>query len=284
MTSGRLLTHPARARHRFLELALQPEPLIDLTEVSLVIALEEYPALHVDRYLRQLDSWSAAIRERLEGCADVSRAIDEINRLLFEQEGFHGEADDYYNPHTAFMNEVLDRHAGLPITLSILYLELSRRVGVSTAGVALPGHFLVKVSLADSDLLIDPFDGGRVLTTLECQKLLDEVYGGGVLLREHHLRSESKRKILARLLCHLKSVYLMHDNPEGALASVDRLLILDQNDPYEIRDRAMLAMQTHRYTEALESLQNYLALRPQAEDRSAILEHVEFLRSWLQQN
>lgn len=284
MTSARLLTHPATARHRFAELALQPEPLIDLTEVALVIALEEYPGLEVECYLRQLDRWSVAIRERLEGCADISRAIDQINRLLFEQEGFHGETDDYYSPHTAFMNEVLDRHIGLPITLSILYLEVSRRVGVHIAGVALPGHFLVKVSSPGGDMLIDPFDGGRVLTSLECQKLLDEVFGGGVRLREHHLRSESKRRILARLLCHLKSVYLRRDDPEGALASVDRLLILDQNDPYEVRDRATLAMQTHRYTEALQSLQRYLSLRPEAEDRHAIREHIECLRSWLQQN
>lgn len=284
MTSGRVLTHPATARHRFAELALQPEPLIDLTEVALVIALEEYPGLEIERYLRQLDRWSAAIRERLEGCADIGRAIDEINRLLFEQEGFHGEAGDYYNPHTAFMNEVLDRHIGLPITLSILYLEVSRRVGVNIAGVALPGHFLVKVSTPGGDLLIDPFDGGRVLTAQECQKLLDEVFGGGVKLREHHLRSESKRQILARLLCHLKSVYLVQDDPVGALASVDRLLILDENDPYEVRDRAMLAMQTHRYSEALESLQRYLVLRPGAEDRQAIIEHIDCLRSWLLRN
>jgi regulator of sirC expression with transglutaminase-like and TPR domain len=284
MTAGRLLTHPATARHRFLTIAQTPESRLDLTEASLVVALEEYPALQVDQYLRQLDGWSDAIRERIGNTRDIIRVVHEINRFLFEQEGFHGEADDYYDPRTAFMNEVLDRHAGLPITLSILYIELSRRVGLPISGVALPGHFLVKVSSIGGDMLIDPFDNGRVLTTKECQKLLDEVYGGGVRLREHHLRSHSKREILAKLLSHLKSVYLTHDNPEGALASVDRLLILDESDAYEVRDRAMLAMQTHRYAEALQSLERYLMLMPHAEDRNAILQHIACLRSWLLKN
>jgi regulator of sirC expression with transglutaminase-like and TPR domain len=284
MTAGRLLTHPAMARQRFLELAHRPESLLDLTEASLVIALEEYPGLEVDRYLRQMDAWSKAIRERIEGCSDIARIIEEINRFFFEQEGFHGEGSDYYDPRTAFLNEVLDRHAGLPITLSIIYIELCRRVGVQTSGVALPGHCLVRVSAAGEDILIDPFDDGRVLTAVECQKLLDQVFGGGVRLSEHHLRNCSKRQVLAKLLSHLKAVYMTHDDFDGALASIDRLLILDENDPYEMRDRAMVAMRTHRYSEALESQERYLALLPHAEDRRAILEHIACLRSWLIKN
>ena len=284
MTAGRLLTHPATARQRFVEIARRPEDRLDLTEASLVIALEEYPSLEVERYLAQLDNWSAAILARAEGSHDVVRLVDEINRFFFEQEGFHGEASDYYDPRTAFMNEVLDRHAGLPITLSIVYIELSRRVGVPSSGVALPGRFLVRISSLEHDILVDPFDDGRVLTTLECQKLLDEVYGGGVMLREHHLRECSKREILARLLSHLKSVYLTHDDLDGAFSSVDKLLILDQSDAWEVRDRALLAMQTHRYGDALESLERYLALMPHAEDRAAISEHIAVIKSWLIRN
>lgn len=275
------MTHPAVARQRFLEIAQRSEEQIDLTEGSLVIALEEYPGLEVERYLAQLDSWGAAILERTDGARDPARLIQEVNRFLFEQEGFHGEAADYYDPRTAFLNEVLDRHAGLPITLSIVYIELSRRVGIPSSGVALPGRFLVRVASGGEQILVDPFDEGRVLTTAECQKLLDEVYGGGVQLREHHLRTCSRHEVLARLLSHLKSVYLTQNNLEGAFASVERLLVLDQGDAYEVRDRALLAMQTHRYSEALESLERYLILMPYAEDRGAVLEHVNFLKSWL---
>src|SRR5688500_17665019 len=143
--------------------------------------------------MAQLDSWGAAILERADGARDPARLIQEVNRFLFEQEGFHGEAADYYDPRTAFLNEVLDRHAGLPITLSIVYIELSRRVGIPSSGVALPGRFLVRVAAGGEQILVDPFDEGRVLTTAECQKLLDEVYGGGVQVREHHLDRKSTR-------------------------------------------------------------------------------------------
>src|SRR5688572_2463404 len=160
MTAGRLLTHPATARQRFLEIAHRSDELVDLTEGSLVIALEEYPALEVQRYMAQLDSWGAAILERADGARDPARLIQEVNRFLFEQEGFHGEAADYYDPRTAFLNEVLDRHAGLPITLSIVYIELSRRVGIPSSGVALPGRFLVRVAAAGEQILVDPFDEG----------------------------------------------------------------------------------------------------------------------------
>jgi regulator of sirC expression with transglutaminase-like and TPR domain len=134
------------------------------------------------------------------------------------------------------------------------------------------------------EILIDPFDGGRVLTTLECQRILDEVYGGGVRLREHHLRSVSRRQVLSRLLAHLKSLYLARHDLEGALASADRLLILDDRDPYEVRDHGLLAMQTHHYHEAIADFERYLELMPHAEDREAIRERVAYLRAWLVRN
>ena len=120
MTSGRVLTHPAFARKRFREIAGLPEPSLDLVEASLVIALEDDPGIAIDRYLQQVNEWTDAIRERLEGSRHVERIVDSINRLLFEEEGFHGEDEDYYDPRSALLNATLDTHAGLPITLSIL--------------------------------------------------------------------------------------------------------------------------------------------------------------------
>ena len=283
-SSGRLLTHPAAARQRFIEIAGLSDDRIDLTEASLIVALEEYPALQVARYLDQIDRWSDAIRARVVGSHDIDRIVDEINRLLFDQEGFHGEATDYYDPRSAFLNEVLDRHAGLPLTLSIVYIEVSRRLGIEMSGVALPGRFLVKVAGVWGEILIDPFDEGRVLTTIECQRIMDEVYGGGVKLREHHLRSVARRQVLSHLLAHLKSVYLAREDLEGALASADRLLILDDRDPYEVRDHAHLAMQTHRYEEAIADFERYLELMPHADDREAIREQIAYLRGWLERN
>ena len=284
MQCGKVLTHPALARRRFQELAGRPDPLLDLVEASLVIALEENPAVDIERHLTEVESWSSAVRGRLEGSRDVERIVDTINRLLFEEEGFHGENDDYYDPRSALLSEALERHAGLPITLSILYIELSRRAGIEATGVSLPGRFLVKFTGAFGVIVVDPFDGGRVLSTIELQKILDEMYGGGVQLREHHLRSFSPKEILARELAQLKAAYLARHDLHRAAASIDRLLILDDHDAWEIRDRAGLAMQMHAYRQAIELFERYLALMPASEDRARVREQIAYLRAWLDQN
>jgi len=284
MQEGRVLTHPAFARLRFREISGRPDAALDLVEASLVIALEDAPGLDIDRYLHQVHEWSDAVRERLEGSRDVERIVESINRLLFEEEGFHGEDEDYYDPRSALLNETLDKHAGLPIALSILYIEMSRRMGVEAAGVSLPGRFLVKFSGAFGQIVVDPFDGGRVLSTIELQKLLDAVYGGGVRLREHHLRSFSCKEILARELAQLKAAYLARHDLVRAAASIDRLLILDQNDPYELHDRASVAVQMHEYRSAIECFERYLALTPHGENVARVREQIAWLRAWLEQN
>lgn len=284
MHSARVLTHPALARQRFRQLALLPDPLLDLVEASLVIAQEDHPGLDIDHYLGQVDEWTGAVLERVEGSRDVERIVSAVNRVLFEEEGFHGEDEDYYDPRSALLNETLDRHAGLPITLSILYIEISRRIGMDVSGVALPGRFLVKFSGDFGEVVVDPFDGGRVLTTIELQTLLDTLYGGGVRLREHHLRSFSRREILARELAQLKAAYLARHDIERAAASIDRLLILDDRDASELRDRASLAMQLHTYNEAIVCLERYLTLAPHADDSRRVREQILYLRSWLDAN
>ena len=280
----RILTHPMAARERFRKIVELPDRMIDLTEAALVIALEEYPSLQLDRYLDQIDEWGEAIRERIEGSPDIERIVAEINRFLFEQEGFHGEADDYYDPRNAYLNEVLDRHAGLPIALSILYIEISRRVGVEMAGVSLPGRFLVKVTGPWGELLIDPFDGGRVLTSLECQLILDRVYGGAVSLSEHHLRATTRHEVLARVLSHIKAIHQARGEADRVMADIDRLLMLDRDDPYELRDRGLVAMKLHRYEDAIGALEAYLARAPHADDRRRIEEQIRYLREWLSSN
>src|SRR6266699_3589103 len=270
----RVLTHPAVARQRFVEIVHRPEEHLDLVEGSLVIALEDDPSIDIDDYLGRVLEWSGAVRERLEGSRDVERIVESINRLLFDEEGFHGEDEDYYDPRSALINETLDKHAGLPIALSILYIEMSRRMGVEAAGVSLPGRFLVKFSGAFGQIVVDPFEGGRVLSTIELQKLLDAVYGGGVRLREHHLRSFSDKEILARELAQLKAAYLARHDLVRAAASIDRLLILDQNDPYELHDRASVAVQMHEYREAIECFQRYLSLMPHAENVARVREQI----------
>jgi regulator of sirC expression with transglutaminase-like and TPR domain len=284
MHSARVLTHPALARQRFRQLVQVPDPLLDLVEASLVIAQEDFPSLDITHYLEQVDSWTGVVLDRVEGSRDIERIVTAVNHLLFDEEGFHGEDEDYYDPRSALLNETLDRHAGLPITLSILYIEISRRIGMDVCGVALPGRFLVKFTGDFGEVVVDPFDGGRVLSKLELQTLLDTLYGGGVRLREHHLRSFSRREILARELAQLKAAYLARHDIERAAASIDRLLILDDRDASELRDRASLAIQLHAYHEAIGCLERYLTLVPGAGDSRRVREQILYLRSWLNSN
>jgi len=284
MQSGRVLTHPALARQRFREIAELPEQHIDLVEASLVIALEDRPGLEIGHYLDEVGAWSGVVRDRLAGSRDIEHIVESINRILFDEEGFRGEDEDYYDPRSALLNELLDTHAGTPITLSILYLELTRRVGFEAAGVSLPGRFLVKFSGDFGQIVVDPYDGGRILSTMELQKILDGIYGGGVRLREHHLRSLTRKEIVARELAHLKSAYLAQHDLARAAASADRLLILDARDPFELRDRAALAMQMHAYAVAIECLERYLSLQPHAEDITRVREQIAYLRAWIDQN
>jgi regulator of sirC expression with transglutaminase-like and TPR domain len=288
----RLFTHPTLARQRFRQIAELPEEQLDLVEASLVIALEDNPALEISHYLDEVETLSRrttsqVVRANWKACptpGDIERIVTSINRILFDEEGFHGEDEDYYDPRSALLNALLDTHAGSPITLSILYLEITRRVGFEAVGVSLPGRFLVKFSGDFGQIVVDPYDGGRILSTMEQQKILDSVYGGGVRLREHHLRSLTRREIVARELAHLKSAYLSRHDLARAAASADRLLILDDRDPFELKDRAALAMQMHAYNVAIECLERYLSLQPHADDITRIREQIAYLRAWIDQN
>lgn len=283
MREARVFTHPVVARRRFQDLVEQTDERIGLSEASLVIALEEYPGIDVESYLGQLQSWATVIRDRTRR-SGIEAVLEQLNRLLYEEEGFHGEADDYYDPRGTFLNEVLDRHAGVPLALSIVYIELSRRAGLHATGVSIAGRVLVRVRGPYGDLLLDPWDQGRVLSTGEIQALLDQVYGGAVRLREELLRDCENREILAKVLAHLKAVYLTHSDLEGAIGAIDRLLLLDARDSYEIRDRGLIAMQIHRYQEAIDYLDRYLELTPYADDARQIRESIDYLRQWLGRN
>src|SRR5438445_11102873 len=157
----------------------RPEASVDLAEASLLIAGEEYPGLDPAPYLGRLDELGAHLRRRA-GDAGADALVPELNRLLFEEEGFRGNTVDYYDPRNSFLNDVLDRRTGIPISLSTVYMAVGRRAGVPVQGVGLPGHFVVRVTTAGGEALVDPFHDGAVLTLEDCQERLDRIYGGKV--------------------------------------------------------------------------------------------------------
>ncbi len=269
---------PPPCRLAFARLVSRPEPTIDLAEAALLIAKEEYPDLEVARYLSHLDGMAAEVRARVGSAQDPHRLIASLGDFLFREQGFRGNADDYYDARNSFLNDVLDRRTGIPITLSTVYMAVGLRVGVRLLGVGMPGHFLVKYVGADEEIVIDPFNGGAIVSSADCQRVLDRITGGKLPFDPRFLAAVGTRQILGRMLHNLKAIYVNGQSYAKALGVVERLLILDPQVATEIRDRGLLSCQIKRYPQAVADLERYLKLAPAAEDAKVIREHLRSLR------
>jgi regulator of sirC expression with transglutaminase-like and TPR domain len=265
------------SRDRFSRLVAGPDAAVDLAEASLLIAAEEYPGLDVPRYLERLDRMGRDAQERL---ARGPRAgVEALSAYLFEEEGFRGNVEDYYDPRNSFLNEVIDRRTGIPITLSMLYMEVARRAGVGVFGVGLPGHFLVRAEAAGRAVLVDPFHGGALLSEADCQKRLDRVFDGRLRLEPEMLAPCPRKGILARMLRNLKAIYAKADDYPRALRTMDLLLSLDPKSGEDLRDRGLLHAAFDCYGLAAADLEAYLALAPAAPEASALQVKITEMRS-----
>jgi regulator of sirC expression with transglutaminase-like and TPR domain len=268
-------------RTELVKLTQQRDEEIDLARAALLLAAQRYAALDVEAYLAKLDATAAAVRERIGTEMDPRRAVAELNRQLFEVEGYRPNERDYYDPRNSYLNEVLDRKLGIPITLSIVYMEVGRRCGLPVLGVGLPGHFLVKVLTTQGDILIDPFAGGAELTSEDCQERLDRVYGGLLRLEPRMLLPVTKRHILVRILNNLKTIYLNQGEFDPALDVVQSILVLEPSSMSDLRDRGLLFYRQNRFEEALPDLRKYLLLATSAEDREQIKQTIHGIEAIL---
>lgn len=250
---------------RLKRLLHAPEGL-SLAEAALLIAQDEYPALDVDAYLKRLDEFAARVRAELPASPSLEETIVTLNHFLFIEQGFAGNTDDYDDPRNSFLNEVLDRKLGIPITLSILYLEIGRRLGLPFEGVSFPGHFLVKYSTEDGDLVLDPFSGGMPLDERDLQTLLDKTFGESAEAPplSQLLSTAGKREILVRMLRNLKGVYRHHGRTAKVLNTLNRILLIAPDQPLETLERAQLYEQLECVQAALTDYERYLTLVPAA--------------------
>jgi regulator of sirC expression with transglutaminase-like and TPR domain len=261
---------PAEARDAFTRLLQTPEPELDLAEAALLIAAEEYPDLRPAVYLNQLARMSMELKQRIRTEVVPQRVVERANTYFFDELHFKGNREEYYDPRNSFLNEVMDRRVGIPITLAVLYVSVGERAGLPVRGVGMPGHFLVKYAPASTgEVFIDAFNG-RSLTREECAKMLEEMYGGTVKMRPALLEPSTKRQILARILNNLKSLYLSRGDLARALAASDRIMLTDPHLTSEWRDRGMIHFQMHHDTEALKDFTRYLAVRPEPEDAARV--------------
>lgn len=264
------------ARGRFAAEVMRPDEAVNLARAALLIGEEEEPRrFDPEGCLARLEEMGDEARARIRGAEGP--AFEALNRYLFDEQGFTGNEADYYDPRNSMLHHVLARHRGIPITLSIVYMEVGRRAGLRVKGVGLPGHFLVRVWDEGSEregVLVDPFNR-KTTDREECQKRLDVIYDGQLALRDEHLRAVGVRSILSRVLGNLKAVYIQAQLFRRALAAVERILLLNPQDLEERRDRGMILAQLNRFHEAIADVQTYLNLSPEASDAEAVREQLK---------
>ncbi len=202
-----------------------------------------------------------------------------LNHVLFAQANLRGNREDYYDPRNSFLNDVLDRGLGIPITLSIIYMEVARRVGFPLAGVGMPGHFLLKhYSGGEEEILIDCFNRGDILSTQDCQCRLDEIYSGEMKMRPEFLQPISQRQILTRMLNNLKTIYLSTRNFRKALPIADLVLVIYPQSAEDLKQRALLRYSMGMNGLAAEDLNEYLKISPTASDADDIRQMAQSIR------
>jgi regulator of sirC expression with transglutaminase-like and TPR domain len=267
-----------KALQTFSDIASLEESVFPLDRAALSLGLEEYPALSVEEYLYRLDKLATRVDVMIGQDRSSASLLEGLNEVLFIQEGLQGNKDDYYDPRNSFLNEVLDRRTGIPISLSIIFMEVARRINCPIQGVGFPGHFLVKHVDRARETYIDVFNRGKIVSSNECQELLDEIYGGSVSIQPSFLQPMGKKAIVSRMLFNLKAIYYQREEYYKALTMVERILMLNPGTITEIRDRGLLFMQTSLFSKALSDLEYYLANTSAPEDATYIEGHIKTLR------
>lgn len=254
--------------------AVAPERVrIDLAEAALLCAQDAYPDLDIRRSLDDLDRLASTLQKRMPPDFSTTHRLIALNNYLFRELGFAGNDNEYYDPRNSFLNDVIARKTGIPITLSILYLEVGTRLGLKLKGVSFPGHFLVKVRVTGGELVLDPYAGGRSLSEEELRERLAQFAGEQTAKTaplDEFLEAATPRQILARLLRNLKAIYLEADETARALDVMNRLVILLPDVPEERRDRGMAFARLDCPRAAADDLGHYASERPRADDAAQV--------------
>jgi regulator of sirC expression with transglutaminase-like and TPR domain len=263
----------------FREAVTASEAAMDLGRAALAVARIEHPGLDDGPSLAALDDLAA--RAGVAHVRGAAARLGRLRELLFQREGFRGNAADYYDPRNSCLNDVLVRRLGIPITLSVLLMEVGRRVGVALDGLGLPGHFIVAARLGDQQVLLDPFNGGKPVTPVAAAELAARAVGRPVRLGDEHWMPCTKRQIVIRMLRNLKSSYVKREDWVKTLAVVDRLLVVEPDSPVHRRDRGTVLVRLGRLHQGAAEWERYVTHHPDAHDAAAIRHRLRTVRERL---
>jgi regulator of sirC expression with transglutaminase-like and TPR domain len=278
LSEGRDMGQLEKIRQQFADQAGGPEDRIDLVDAALLVARTAFPDLDHTRYTALLDEWADRLNRRVAPSASAGTILEELNRILFVEEGLQGDTDNYFDPQNSFLNRVLDRRLGIPITLSLVYSEVGCRAGFPVYGIALPGHFITALFHAAGLLFIDPFNQGAILTESECRQMVEARYGRGTVLEPGWKTPAGKKMILVRLLRNLKAIYRHLGRDLQVFEMIQWILAADPLAPAELKERGLLYEAMGNDAFAVRDLERYLEVAPAAADREEILQKINLLR------
>jgi len=235
----------------------------------------EYPELDISKYIEKINDISNSLKAKIGKVKNSTYLISMLNEHLFDELGFYGAEEDYYDPGNSFLNIVLDKKTGIPITLSIIYSEVAKNIGLDLQIVGFPGHVIVKYK---DEVILDPFYRGRLLTIEDLEVILNRNFGEDVEFIPEYLNSATAEQLLTRLLRNLKNAYTQSYAYDNAMKCTDMILGMRPESPEEIRDKGILEERLLRYDKALPLLNKYLELEPEADDADFILELIKSVR------
>ena len=249
---------------------------IDLAKGALLIAKDAYVNLDIEAYLERLNQMAAELRAQIGGKADTSAQINGLNHYLFEAQGFAGSSqEDYYDARNSYLNEVLERKIGIPITLSVVYMEIGKRIGLPLVGVGFPGHFIVKHR--DLETVIDPFESGQILSDENLSERLTQLFQEPVRMHPRFLQAVTNKEILARMLRNLRQIHFREEAYEKAVRTAEQITWLAPEFAQDYRDLGYLYYHVNAYAKSLASFNTYLHLSDDPPDREEISRNIRAL-------
>jgi regulator of sirC expression with transglutaminase-like and TPR domain len=260
------------------ERLLEGSAHVNIARVALEIGQDAYPEIDIDSYLRRIDEFANRAQTRFQPGSKVRQILGQINWVLFVEEEFRGNEEDYYDPRNSYLNEVLDRGIGIPITLSIVYAAIGQRLGLPIVGLDLPLHFMLRVDEGDHIDFVDPFYGGAVYDRQGCEQKLSEIASRTITLSDAAIEPCTPQNLISRMLRNLKAIYVRSGDLTSLLPVQRRLTALNPCEPHELRDFGILCVQVDRLFEAIEPLEAYLQSAPKAGDADEIRHLVVALR------